>query len=100
MIEGGLKQPNLLVYLHKSSGKLLENIRKRGRPYEQGITADYLDRISHRYLDHLKTIENHDIIIIDSDDLDFVNDSSHLRFVLDVLANESSRETKHITFRP
>ncbi len=100
MIEGGLKQPDLLVYLHKSSGKLLENIRKRGRPYEQEITEDYLDKISHRYLDHLKTIENHSVIIIDSDNLDFVNDSSHLRFILDVLSNESNKGTKHITFRP
>ncbi|MFM1745549.1 MAG: hypothetical protein RLZZ630_1486 [Bacteroidota bacterium] len=100
MIEGGLKQPDLLVYLHKNSGKLLENIRKRGRPYEQEISADYLDKISHRYLNHLKTIENHSVIIIDSDNLDFVNDPSHLRFILDVLSNETNKGIKHITFRP
>lgn len=100
MIEGGLKQPDMLVYLHKSSGKLLENIRKRGRPYEQEITMDYLDRISQRYMTHLQRIENQNIIIIDSDELDFVNDPSHLRFILDVLSVEPKGGTQNIVFRP
>lgn len=100
MLEGGLKQPDLLVYIHKSSGKLIENIRKRGRPYEQEISTEYLDRISQRYLEHLENVKNQNIVIIDSDELDFVNDPSHLRFILDVLSSVSEKGVRRISFKP
>jgi deoxyadenosine/deoxycytidine kinase len=85
MIEGGLRKPDLIIYLHKSTTSLLKNIAKRGREYEQQIKPDYLDRLSARYLDYLQNLTNQRILLIDSDELDFVERPEHLRLVLDLV---------------
>jgi deoxyadenosine/deoxycytidine kinase len=85
MIEGGLRKPDLLIYLHKSTPTLLRNIARRGREYEQQIKAEYLDQLSQRYLDYLSTLGNQRILLIESDELDFVERPDHLRIVLDLV---------------
>ncbi|MFM2136172.1 MAG: 2-amino-4-hydroxy-6-hydroxymethyldihydropteridine diphosphokinase, partial [Bacteroidota bacterium] len=42
IIHSQLPRPDLLVYLHKDVDRLQENIRKRGRDYEQNIPDRYL----------------------------------------------------------
>jgi deoxyguanosine kinase len=85
MIEGGLRKPDLLIYLHKSTPTLLRNIERRGREYEQQIKADYLDQLSKRYIDYLNTLTNQRVLLIESDELDFVERPEHLRIVLDLV---------------
>lgn len=92
LINPALRPPDLILYLHKSTDVLLKNISKRGREYEKNIPADYLENISQQYLDHLKSIDNQRIIILDTDKLDFVNDPAHLRIILEIL--ESAPEPK------
>ncbi len=68
-----LPKPDLLIYLHNSPENLLKNISKRGRPYEQDITEDYLKSIQDNYLMYLKQRSQIPILIIKSNQLDFVN---------------------------
>ncbi|MEM7106011.1 MAG: deoxynucleoside kinase [Bacteroidota bacterium] len=65
-------KPDLLVYLHRSVDKLLSNIRKRGRGYEQEIPAEYLQNIQDAYLDYFKLENDVPILILDLENLDFV----------------------------
>ena len=39
-----LPKPDVYVYLYQSTDRLLENIKKRGRKYEQSIEAEYLQK--------------------------------------------------------
>lgn len=73
MIEQTLPQPELLVYLYKDTDKLLENIKKRGRDYEQEITADYLDELQNSYFEFLKQQDDLRVLVIETNELDFVN---------------------------
>jgi len=68
-----LPKPDLLIYLYNTSDNLLKNIAKRGRPYEQDITADYLESIQENYLNYLKNRTQIPILIVESNKLDFVN---------------------------
>lgn len=68
-----LPKPDLLIYLHNSPDNLLKNITKRGRPYEQEITESYLQSIQENYMTYLKQRTNIPILIIESNQLDFVN---------------------------
>lgn len=68
-----LPKPDLLVYLYNSPENLLKNIAKRGRPYEQEITAAYLESIQENYLTYLKQRTQIPILIVESNHLDFVN---------------------------
>ena len=66
-------KPGLYVYLYQNTDRLLENIKKRGRDYEQNITEDYLTQIGAGYLEHIKTKRDGQVKIIDVTGLDFVN---------------------------
>ncbi len=65
-------KPDVYVYLYQSTERLLENIRKRGRSYEQNIPADYLDNINRSYFNFIKSYKDLNALVIDITDMDFV----------------------------
>ncbi len=72
-----VSRPDLYIYLHQNTERLLQNIKKRGRSYEQDIQAEYLQRINQGYLEFIKTQSTHrNIKIIDVSELDFVKNRS------------------------
>ena len=60
------------MYLYQTTERLLENIKKRGRKYEQSIEADYLMKINEGYLDFIKTQHAGNVKLIDVSERDFV----------------------------
>ncbi len=68
-----LAKPDLYVYLYQNTERLLQNIKKRGRKYEQNIPSDYLESINDGYLEFIKTQHHLNVKIIDISELDFVN---------------------------
>lgn len=69
-------KPDLYVYLHVPTDRLLENIQKRGRSYEKHIQAPYLKEVQEGYFAYFKTEQKMKILVIDSSHLDFVNKES------------------------
>jgi deoxyadenosine/deoxycytidine kinase len=78
-----MPKPDLYVYLYQNTERLLENIKKRGRSYEQNIPADYLDKINSGYLDYIKSQTDLNILIIDVSDRDFVKNQEDYLYILD-----------------
>ncbi|HPJ09807.1 MAG TPA: deoxynucleoside kinase, partial [Flavobacterium sp.] len=78
-----MPKPDLYVYLYQNTDRLLENIRNRGRSYEQEIPADYLDKINRGYLDYIKSQTDLNILIIDVSDRDFVKNQEDYVFILE-----------------
>lgn len=81
-----LPKPDLLIYLYNTSDNLLKNIAKRGRPYEQDITADYLESIQENYLNYLKNRTQIPILIVESNKLDFVNNPEDYQKLKDLVS--------------
>lgn len=80
-----LKKPELYVYLYQNTERLQQNIKKRGRDYEQNIDNDYLEKINAGYLDFLKTQSDFNVKIIDISERDFVENRSDYLWVLDAI---------------
>jgi 2-amino-4-hydroxy-6-hydroxymethyldihydropteridine diphosphokinase len=76
-------KPDLYIYLYQNTDRLLENIKKRGRSYEQDISAEYLEKINHGYLDYIKSQTDLNTLIIDVSDVDFVKNQEDYIFLLD-----------------
>ncbi|WP_321309799.1 deoxynucleoside kinase [Marinifilum fragile] len=76
IIYNSLPKPDLYVYLHSNVEKLLTNIKKRGREYEQEITAEYLLKIQDSYFEFFKQQQDLKFLVIDTNDIDFVNQQS------------------------
>jgi len=83
-----MPKPDLYVYLYQNSDRLLQNIKKRGRSYEQEIQAEYLDKINTGYLDHIKSQTDLNILIIDVSDRDFVKNHEDYLFILNEIQNK------------
>jgi len=78
-----MPKPDLYVYLYQNTERLLANIRRRGRSYEQEIPAEYLDKINKGYLDYIKSQTDLNVLIIDVSDRDFVENQNDYLFILD-----------------
>ena len=83
-----MPKPDLYVYLYQNSDRLLQNIKKRGRSYEQEIQAEYLDKINTGYLDYIKSQTDLNILIIDVSDRDFVKNHEDYLFILNEIQNK------------
>ncbi|KRB56265.1 2-amino-4-hydroxy-6-hydroxymethyldihydropteridine diphosphokinase [Flavobacterium sp. Root186] len=77
-----MPKPDLYIYLYQNTERLLQNIKKRGRTYEQNIQADYLDKINNGYLEYIKSQTDLNVLIIDVSDRDFVKKQEDYLFVL------------------
>ncbi len=83
LIHKEISKPDLYVYLYQNPERLLANIKKRGRAYEQNIDVNYLDKINIGYTEYIKSKSDNNIIIIDVSDRDFVKNQSDYIFVLE-----------------
>ena len=83
IINREMPKPDLYIYLYQNSERLLHNIKKRGRSYEQKIPADYLDKINSGYLDYIKSQTELNVLIIDVSNRDFVKNQADYVFVLE-----------------
>lgn len=77
-----MPKPDLYIYLYQNTERLLTNIKKRGRSYEQNIPADYLDKINTGYLDYIKSQTDLNVLIIDVSDRDFVESQKDYLYIL------------------
>jgi 2-amino-4-hydroxy-6-hydroxymethyldihydropteridine diphosphokinase len=78
-----MTKPDLYVYLYQNTARLLQNIKKRGRSYEQEISAEYLEKINQGYLDYIKTQTDLNVLIIDVSELDFIKNQADYVLVLE-----------------
>ena len=85
-----IPKPDLYIYLYQNTERLLSNIKKRGREYEQHIEADYLDKINRGYLEYIKNQRDLNVLIIDASDLDFVNHEPDYHYILQQITEKLS----------
>lgn len=83
IIHKEMPKPDLYVYLYQNTPRLLHNIKKRGRSYEQEIPAEYLEKINQGYLDYIKTQTDLNVLIIDVSALDFVKKQADYVYLLE-----------------
>jgi 2-amino-4-hydroxy-6-hydroxymethyldihydropteridine diphosphokinase len=83
-----IPKPELYIYLYQNTEKLLKNIKRRGRSYEQEIPAEYLEKINSGYLDYIKTQKDLNVLIIDVSERDFVKNQEDYIFILNEIQDK------------
>jgi len=63
--------PDLLIYLKASIPRLVDQIQKRGRDYEENIRLDYLKRLNEFYNKWIDQYNDGPLLIIDIDNTNF-----------------------------
>lgn len=77
-----VEPPDLLIYLKASIPKLVDQIQKRGREYEENIRLDYLKRLNENYNKWIDKYEDGKLLVIDIENLDFTENDEDLAEVL------------------
>lgn len=88
LMESLVQSPDLIIYLRSSIPNLVSQIHKRGRDYENSISIDYLSRLNERYEAWIHGYSKGKLLVIDVDDLDFVENEEDLGFIINKIDAE------------
>lgn len=73
--------PHLVVYLRASVDTLMARIAARDRPYERGMARSYIEDLARAYDDFFATYTDSPLLVVDTDDLNVVNNREDLEEV-------------------
>jgi 2-amino-4-hydroxy-6-hydroxymethyldihydropteridine diphosphokinase len=82
-----ITKPDLYIYLYQNTEQLLQNIKKRGRDYEQSIAPSYLNKIHLGYRNFIDTEQNLNSVIIDVSGRDFVSNPDDYKYIIKKIKN-------------
>jgi deoxyadenosine/deoxycytidine kinase len=88
IIYKSLPKPDIYVYLHVNSEKLLENIKKRGRDYELDLDEAYLNELQNAYFQFMREQKEMRIVVLDVTNMDFIKYSSDYKAIKEHIFNK------------
>ena len=88
IIHQSIPKPDLFVFLYVRVQNLQSNIKKRGRDYEQEITDEYLESIQESYFNFIKQQSGLRVLVIDTNNLDFVNRKEDYQKIKNIIFQE------------
>ena len=77
-----IQAPDLLIYLKADIPKLVGQINKRGRDYEEKIKIEYLKNLNDNYEEWIESYDNGKLLVIDVNDMDFVANPSDMGYII------------------
>ncbi len=93
-------KPDLVIYLQSSVDRLMHNIRQRDRDYERHISRSYLKELSEAYNHFFYHYNKSPLMIINTTEVDFVNNKKHLDYIEEQIFNQPIRSNTHIHIIP
>ena len=82
-----IARPDMYIYLYQNTERLQENIKLRGRDYEQTIASSYLEKINTGYLEFIKNHPEFNVKIIDISNRDFIKNRIDYLWILEQICS-------------
>lgn len=83
-----VKPPDLMIYLKASIPKLVDQIQKRGRDYEDNIRLDYLKKLNEHYEQWISTYKESKLLIIEIDEINFAENTDDFAKIISKIDTE------------
>jgi deoxyguanosine kinase len=74
--------PDLVIYLQAEPDTLVERVRRRAQPYENGISENYLFRLAQSYSDFFYHYDAAPVLMVNSEHLNFADDDEDFNLLL------------------
>jgi deoxyguanosine kinase len=87
-------RPDLVIYLQARVDVLLSRIKKRGRDYERGMDAGYLEALAKAYSDFFFHYEDTPLLVVNTSDIDLEGNPEDLEALLAVI-RKHRKGTQH-----
>jgi deoxyguanosine kinase len=78
LLEKEIPKPDLVIFLQASTDRLMTNIKQRGRSYEREISREYIESLNQIYNEYFFRYKASPLLIINTDDIDFVHNEDDL----------------------
>jgi deoxyadenosine/deoxycytidine kinase len=98
LLNRSLRKPDLVVYLQSGVERLMFNIKKRSRKIERNLTRSYIEELSEAYNYFFFRYQSTPLLIVNSTELDFVNDESDFNELFKQIFREDRAFTEY--FKP
>ena len=82
LLEKNVINPDLVIYLQADTDTLMKNISKRNRSFEVNISYKYIDGLNEVYNEYFFRYQDTPLIIINTNNIDFVNNFNDLEEVI------------------
>lgn len=92
-----LPSAELVVYLHAAPSRLMENIRRRGREFEQTVQVSYLKKIESAYFESLGNLKESTVIVADVTHADFIKNADHYNRICNCIESELPTGIHHLS---
>ncbi len=90
MMEQNVIHPDRVILLQADTKTLMKNITKRGRKFEKNLSEDYLDALNQVYNEYFFQYQDTPLIIINTNNIDFVNNPSDLDEIINYIRQPAS----------
>lgn len=97
VLEKQVVKPDLAIYLRVSTDRLMQNIARRGRSYEQHIQREYIEALNQLYDEFFWNYSETPLLIINGENIDFVHNEAHFKQIL-IEISKHSKGTKIVNF--
>ena len=85
LLERNIIRPDIVIYLQADTDVLMKNIEKRGRNMEKNVTWEYIDALNQVYTEYFFRYQDTPLVIINTNNIDFVEDENDLKEVIDYI---------------
>ena len=82
LLERNVLKPDMVIYLQADTQTLMRNIAQRGRDFETNMSFEYLDALSQVYTEYFFKYQETPLIIINTNNIDFVNNNDDLEEII------------------
>jgi deoxyguanosine kinase len=83
-----MPKPDILIYLHQPIERVIEQINKRGRTYEQDIPEEYLKEVERSYFGYFKEEMRFPIVILKTEEINNYNVETIQSYIFDILSKD------------
>ena len=87
-----LPPPTLMIYLRANVDTVVDRIERRGRPEEREIPRIYLEKLHTLYETWFQNYQRSTKLVIEVDDLDFVNSDQDQEMVINLIKEQLEEE--------
>lgn len=94
-IEKNVPAPDLVVYLQSSTERLMSNIKKRGRSFEENMAEEYIKDLNEAYNYFFFRYKTAPLLIINSTEIDFVNEPGDFEDLLEQILRKDKAPVEY-----